>query len=354
MSKDYYKILGIEKGASKDEIKKAFRKKAHEFHPDKATGDEAKFKEINEAYQVLGDEQKRAQYDQYGQTFDGAGPGGAGGFGGFSGGQGFGGFNVNFEDLGDIFGDFFGGGQGGRGRVRGQDIQMDIKLTFKESVFGAEKEIIVNKNNDCERCGATGAEPGTAMKTCDTCSGSGYIIHTRHTMLGAMQSRVVCSTCDGRGEIPEKNCSACNGEGVVYGRKTIRVHIPPGVEDGNRIRVRHHGEAVKNGDAGDLYLRLHITHDPRFERSGENLIVVKNIGFTQAALGDEISVDTVDGKVKLKIPAGTQSGDKLRLKGKGIPYGRSRGDQIVKVVVEIPKKLSRQQRKLVEELNLRK
>lgn len=352
MSKDYYKILGIEKGASKDEIKKAFRKKAHEFHPDKATGDEAKFKEINEAYQVLSDEQKRAQYDQFGQTFNGGAGPGAGGFGGFGGGHGF---NVNFEDLGDIFGDFFGGGgaRGSQARVRGQDIQMDIKLSFKESIFGVEKEISVNKHNDCDRCGGNGAEPGTSMKTCPDCSGSGFTIHTRHTILGAMQSRVTCATCDGSGEIPEQACTACHGAGTIYGRKSIRVNIPPGVEQSNRIRVRNQGEAVKGGDAGDLYLVLHVEHDPRFEKVGENIVVNKKIGFTQAALGDEVQVDTVDGKVKLKIPAGTQSGDKLRLKGKGVPYNRGRGDQIVMVNVETPKKLSRHQKKLLDELDLR-
>jgi molecular chaperone DnaJ len=352
MSKDFYKVLGVEKGASKDEIKKAFRALAHKYHPDKQGGDEAKFKEINEAYQVLSDEQKRAQYDQYGQTFDGGdGPG----FGGFGGGQGFGGFNVNFEDLGDIFGDFFGGGSsnGRRGTYRGRDIQMDIKLTFKESIFGVEKEISVNKQNDCERCGGNGAEPGTTMKTCGTCSGAGYTVHTRHTMFGAMQSKVACEVCDGRGEVPEKVCTDCHGEGTVYGQKTIRVNIPAGVEQGNRIRVRNHGEAVKGGEAGDLYLVLHVTHDPRFERAGDNLIVRKNIGFTQAALGDEVEVDTIEGKVKLKIPAGTQSGDKLRMKQKGVPNSRGRGDQIVMVQVETPKKLSRQQRNLLEELNLK-
>lgn len=348
MPKDYYDILGIEKGASKDEIKKAFRKKAHQYHPDKETGDEAKFKEINEAYQVLSDEKKRAQYDQFGQTFDGAGGFPGGGFGGFGAG------GINIDDLGDIFGDFFGGGFGGsRAQTqRGQDIQVDISLTFKESIFGAEKEIPLTKNNTCDRCGGVGAEPGSSMKTCGTCSGQGFEVRVQRTMLGNMQTRVTCSTCHGTGEVPETPCTNCDGSGVVHGKKTLRVDIPAGVEDGMRIRVREEGEAVQGGQAGDLYLIVHVERSREFERHGSDLFVEAKIGFTQAALGDEIEVPTLDGKAKLKIPAGIQSGEKLRMRGKGVRGSRP-GDQYVVVTVVTPKKLNKKQRKVLEELDLK-
>jgi len=349
MSKDYYSILGVDKSASKEDIKKAFRAKAHEYHPDKG-GDEAKFKEINEAYQILGDEQKRQQYDQFGTTFDGAG--GAGGFGGFSGFQG----GMNFEDLGDLCGDMFGAfGGSGRGprRARGSDILMDIDLTFKEAVFGTEKEISVSKNNTCDRCAGVGAEPGTSLKTCTSCNGQGFTVEMRRSMLGAVQTRVTCAVCNGQGEEPETVCSECHGSGVIHGRKTLRVDIPPGVENGMKIRVRNEGEAIgAAGDPGDLYLQLHVEKDPRFERDGFDLYIEKQIGFSQAALGDEVQVETVDGVVNLKIPSGTQSGDRLRLKGKGIPQGGRRGDQYVLIRVMTPRKLSKKQKQLLEELDL--
>ncbi|MFH1712339.1 MAG: molecular chaperone DnaJ [Patescibacteria group bacterium] len=347
MEKDPYKILGVEKNASKDEIKGAFRKLAHEHHPDKG-GDEAKFKEINAAYQILHDDQKRQQYDQFGQTFDQAG---AGGFGGFNGAQG-----MHFEDLGDIFGEMFGGAfGGGRSRsARGSDIQVDVELSFKESVFGVEKELNISKNNVCERCGSEGAEPGTKLKTCSDCDGQGFKVEVQRTILGAVQRRVTCSICQGRGEEPEKKCSTCDGTGLEYGRKTLRVDIPAGVENGMRIRVRGQGEAIGvAGSTGDLYLIIHISADQRFERVGQDIFCQKKIGFTQAAIGDEVDVDTVDGSVKLKIPAGTQSGDKLRLRGKGVQTSRGRGDQIVVIQVATPKKLSRKQKQILKDLDLR-
>lgn len=346
-------MLGVGKGSSQDEIKRAFRKLAHEYHPDKG-GDEAKFKEINEAYQVLGDEQKRAQYDQFGSgAFDGTGNF-AGGFGG----QGFpGGFDPNmFGDLGDIFGNIFGGGAGGGGgarRAKGSDIAVEVTLGFKESIFGVEKEIALAKNYACDRCGGVGAEPATAMKKCPTCNGQGYTVQAQRTLFGTIQTRVPCATCHGRGEVPEKPCAECKGKGTVHTRKTLRVDIPSGVEDGMQIRVRGQGEARAGGEPGDLYLHIRVQPDVRFAREGEHIYVNKKIGFTQAALGDEVEVDTVDGKVNMKIPPGTQSGDELRLRGKGVPHGRGRGDQIVVVRVVTPSKLSRRERELLEELNLR-
>ncbi len=349
MSKDYYSILGVEKGANKDEIKKAFRKKAHELHPDKQGGDEAKFKEINEAYQVLGDETKRQQYDQYGSTFDGAGgfPGG-----GFGGGQG-----MHFEDLSDLFGGMFGGGGfggGGARQAQGNDIQVDVKLSFKESVFGADKELTVSKNNKCERCAGNGGEPGKGLKKCGDCGGNGVKVIMQRTMFGNVQTRVTCGTCSGNGEIPEVKCTACSGSGLAYGKRTLRVSIPPGVEHGMKMRVRNEGESIgARGANGDLYVRIFVENDPRFERADDDIYSVQKIGFTQAALGDEVETDTVDGKVKLKIPAGIQSGEKLRLRGKGVQTPRGRGDHYVVIEIITPKKLSRAEKRLLEELDLR-
>ncbi len=346
MSKDYYQILGVDKSASQDEIKAAFRKMAHQHHPDKG-GDEGKFKEANAAYQVLGDPQKRQQYDQFGSAaFEG---GGAGGFPG-------GGFNwqgggVDFGDLGDLFGDMFGGGRGQQ--AHGRDLQMDISLTFLESIFGVEKEIVLNKTSDCERCGGNGSEPGSAMKTCGDCSGQGYKTVMQRTIIGTVQTRTNCGTCHGAGEVPEKPCTACSGSGYQSGKRTLRVEVPSGIENGSRIRVRAQGESIGvRGEPGDLYLMVHVANDPRFVREGNNLYTEKKIGFTQAALGDEVDVETVDGPVKLKIPAGTQSGEKLRLRGKGVKTGHGRGDQIVQVQVITPKKLDKNQKRLLEELGL--
>lgn len=352
MAKDYYQTLGVNKSASQDEIKAAFRKLAHQHHPDKPGGDEAKFKEANEAYQVLGDAEKRKKYDQFGSAaFDpSTGSGGGGGFGGFdfSGFQGAGGF----EDLGDIFGQMFGGRQQGRRARRGEDIVIDVELSFHDAVFGVTREVSVSKDSACERCGGIGAEPGSKMKTCDDCGGKGTKTVTQRTILGNMQTRVVCSTCDGNGEIPEKACTTCHGTGLEHKRKTLSINIPAGVDEGMMVRVRGEGEAMKGGQTGDLILRIHVEPDARFERDGDTIYSTAKIGFTQAALGATIEHDTVDGPVELKIPAGTQSGAELRLKGKGVAERGHRGDQIVRVEVMTPTKLSREQKRLLEELDL--
>ncbi|MFZ2682214.1 MAG: molecular chaperone DnaJ [Patescibacteria group bacterium] len=339
MARDFYQTLGVSKTASQAEIKAAFRKLAHEHHPDKG-GEESKFKEINEAYQALSDTDKRARYDQFGSA---EGP------------QGFpGGFDPNaFGDLGDIFGSFFGGG--GRTRTpKGQDVEMEMYLSFKESVFGVAKEVNLNKTNTCARCGGQGAEPGTKLKTCDTCKGKGFTMATQRTILGAVQMRVACQPCDGRGEIPETKCHECQGQGIARGRKTLRVDIPAGVEDGMQMRVRGEGESIgTQGEPGDLYLRLRVSPDQRFVRDGTTIYFKKKIGFTQAALGDTVQVDTVDGLVSMKIPPGTQSGDELRLRGKGVPSNRGRGDQIVSIQVVTPTKLDKHTKQLLEDLKLR-
>ncbi len=351
MSKDYYNILGVERGASQEEIKKAFRKKAHQYHPDKAGGDEAKFKEANEAYQILGDEKKRQTYDQFGSAaFEngGAGTGGfGGGFGGFGGAQG-----INMDDLGDIFGDMFGFGgtrtQSKRQR-RGPDIQVDVELTFEEAVFGTERDITLNRTLRCERCAGLGAEPGTKMNECETCKGSGVIDRVQRTMLGNVRTRAACDACGGDGKVPEQKCSECNGIGVQKKQKTLSVSIPAGVDDGNIIRLRGEGEAGSHGGPeGDLYLRAHVKRSKEFERIGNTIRLTKEIGFTQAALGDTIDVPTVHGDVSLKIPAGTQAGTEFMLRGKGV----AGGDQIVTVHVKTPTKLNREQKKQLKGLDI--
>lgn len=368
MSKDYYKSLGLEKGASADEIKKAFRKKAHEYHPDKKGGDEAKFKEINEAYQILGDEQKRKQYDQYGSDFESQGgfgggmnwddfmratrgQGGQGGFGGQAGG-----FNFNFGgvDLGDIFGDFFGGGGGGQGRTqRGRDVQVDIELEFKEAVFGVEKEIRLMKNNHCDVCTGSGQEPGSKMMQCGECKGKGQVQQVQRTIFGAMQTVVQCYLCHGTGQIPEKSCKHCGGKGVTKSESKYNVKIPEGIHDGATIRLDGKGESGGVGSVpGSLYVVVHIKADKTFTREGDDIHSTIHISFPEAALGTEKEIETLDGKKKIKIPDGTQSKEKIRFKHEGVPHLRSsgRGDHYVEVIVDVPKHLSRSAKKLLEEL----
>lgn len=358
MAKDYYKLLGVEKGASQDEIKKAFRKLAHQYHPDKSTGDEAKFKEANEAYQVLGDEQKRKTYDQFGSSaFDGTGQ--AHGHGQGFGGQGFGGFDFSgfqgsgFEDLSDLFGGMFNGGQSSRGTPQGQTIQVDVELGFHDAVFGLDKEVTVSKMASCERCAGSGGEPGEGTVTCKECDGHGVRVFHQRTMLGTVQSKRSCETCFGTGKIPKKSCTTCHGDGVERKRETLTVTIPPGVEDGATLRLRGRGEAVRGGNPGDLYLRIRVKADKRFQRDGVHILSSLSIGFTQAALGDTVNMETIDGDVEFKIPPGTQSQSVFRLRGKGVPHGRGRGDQLITVTVQTPEHLTKQQKKLLEELDLR-
>lgn len=351
-----YTTLGVDKGASADEIKKAFRKLAHKYHPDKEGGDEAKFKEINEAYQVLSDDQKRAQYDQFG---DAAFNGGAG-FGGF-GGQGFGGFGgaqgVNFDfgdlgDLGDLFGGMFGGGRRRRSN-RGQDIQVDVTLEFAEMVHGAEKELTLRKLDSCDACAGTGAKDAK-VSTCSDCEGQGVKRVVRNTPFGQMAQTVACETCHGRGEKPDIDCSTCQGTGTIKKESTIKVTLPPGIGNGETVRVRGKGEASPfAGEPGDLFLRIFVKEHKEFVRDGYDVRSRITIGFSQAALGDTVHVDTIDGPVKMKVPAGTQSGETLSIKGKGVESGRGRGSQLVTIHVETPTKLSKQQKKLLEELDLR-
>jgi molecular chaperone DnaJ len=343
--KDYYEILGIQKGASDDEIKKAFRKLAIKYHPDKNKGDkeaEEQFKEINEAYQVLTDPQKKAQYDQYGTTdFQG----------GFDGGFDF----SEMGGFGDIFDTFFGGGGfGGRGGnrrkngpERGADIEASINLTFEEAVFGTEKEINVTRRENCETCHGTGAKSGTSPKTCDKCGGTGQVRTQRNTPLGSFVSMSACDKCGGKGTIIENPCHTCHGTGKERKQRKIKVNVPAGVDTGNIIPLRGQGEHGANGGpAGDLYINIRVASHPTFNRKGNDIYIDTHISFGKAVLGVELKVPTVDGDVKYPVPAGTQSGTVFRLKGKGVPRVNSagRGDQYVNVIVDVPKNLNDKQK----------
>lgn len=368
MGKDYYNTLGVSKTASEEEIKQAFRKKAHQCHPDKSGGDEAKFKEINEAYQVLGNKEKRAQYDQFGSTFEQAK--GQGGFSGFEGFRDFSGFaggfqngqgNMDFEDLGDIFsgiGDIFGfsGGRGrAQGKRRGQDLQISVAIEFAEAVFGAEKEISLQKKVVCDHCHGNLAEPGSKIETCAACKGSGRVIRVQRTILGNMQVQVPCGDCGGEGKTYAQKCKKCKGTGVISDKADIKVKIPAGIDDGETIRLSGYGEAGERGAAaGDLYINVSVRGDKRFERTGYDIKSKKFISFGQAVLGAKVDIETIDGIVELKIPAGTQSETIFKLKGRGVNRLRQggRGDHFVEIKVSIPTSISRKQRNLIEELDL--
>jgi molecular chaperone DnaJ len=360
MSKDYYKTLGIDKSASKEDVKKAFRKLAMEHHPDKG-GNAEKFKEVSEAYSVLSDDNKRAQYDSYGS----AGPTGAGGFGGqqYQGGNGFEGFdfsgfqggqNVDF-DLGDIFGDFFGGGYSSassrRSPKKGKDVSVDLELTFSEAVFGVEKTIRLTKNSKCKVCGGTGAKTGTQMQTCPDCSGSGRIRETKRSFLGPIVTEKICDTCGGSGKIPKEKCSNCHGSGIIRNEESFTVQIPADINDGETVRLSGAGETLKGGNPGDLYIKIHVRKDPLFKKEGKNLVTELNIKLTDAILGAKYSLKTLDGEIELKVPEGAEFGQILRLRGKGVPTSADkRGDLLVKLNIKIPSRLSGKAKKIIEDL----
>lgn len=359
MSKrDYYEVLGVSKSASEDEIKKAFRRLAVKYHPDKEGGDEEKFKEANEAYDVLKDAQKRQRYDQFGH----AGVGGASGGGGNSGNpfEGFGGFggqSANFDfggGFGDIFDQFFGGGGSSRqrGPKKGRDVEVQLQLTFEEAIFGLEHDLTLDLDDTCAHCKGTTVEPGHSMKTCPTCKGAGQQTRVMNTMFGAIQQAVQCETCHGAGKIPEKVCTVCRGTGTQRKKQTIKVKIPAGIDDGATIRLSGHGEAIGGGEKGDLYIHIRVKAHKKFTREGDIVLSLEHISMVEAALGTEIDVDTVDGKVRMKVPAGTQSGTDFKLSGHGVPSLRNRekrGPHIVGIIVDVPTKLNRKQKKILEE-----
>ncbi|HEY5152761.1 MAG TPA: molecular chaperone DnaJ [Candidatus Saccharimonadales bacterium] len=349
--RDYYEVLGVGKDASPDEIKKAFRRAAVEHHPDRG-GDEAKFKELNEAYEVLKDNDKRKRYDQFGH----AGVGGAAGnpYASGFGGQGQ---NINFDfgdlGLGDIFSSFFGGGgqQQQQRQARGRDVETGVEITFEQAVFGTEVDLNLNLEDTCEHCKGSTVEPGYELKTCDQCKGSGQVVSVTRTIFGNIQQASVCPKCRGRGKIPEKVCSVCRGKGTQPKRQTVQLKIPAGVDDGATIRLREHGEAIANGPKGDLYVNIRVKSHKKFTREGDLILSEEHIGMVEAALGTEIDVETVDGPVRMKVPAGTQSGSDFKLSNHGVPHlrGNSRGAHIVTIIVDTPTKLSRQQRQLLEQ-----
>lgn len=344
--KNYYDILGITKSASEEEVKKAFRSLAHKYHPDKKGGDEAKFKEVSEAYAVLSDKKKRAEYDAYGKTFTSGGQG----FGGFD----FSGFQGGFDqqnvefDLGDIFGDFFGGG--GRRARRGRDISIDLEIQFRDAIFGTERRVLISKMGVCDTCDGSGAKKGTAMMTCVSCNGKGQIHETRNSFFGSFTSARSCPKCAGRGQIPKEPCTVCRGEGIHKKEEEVRVTIPSGVENGEMIRMPGKGEAIPGAPAGDLYVKLHVKADKLFTKDGNNLVTVLPIKLTDALLGGEYTINALDGEVRVDVPAGVAPSAYLRVAGKGVPSRGGRGDLLVRVHIELPKKLSREQKRLIEQL----
>lgn len=351
--RDYYEILGIGKDASADEIKKAFRRSAVEHHPDRG-GNEAKFKELNEAYEVLKDADKRKRYDQFGH----AGVGGNGGAGDPFGGAYAQGQNVNFDfgdlGLGDIFGSFFGGGgqQRQQRQTRGRDVEAGIEISFEQAVFGTEVDLSLSLEDNCEHCKGTTVEPGHELKTCDQCKGSGQVVTMTRTIFGNIQQASLCPKCHGKGKIPEKVCSVCRGKGTKDSKQTIQLKVPAGIDDGATIRLREHGEAIANGPKGDLYVNIRVKPHKHFTREGDLILSEEHVGMIDAALGTEIDVDTVDGPIRMKVPAGTQPGSDFKLSNHGVPHlkGGSRGAHIVTIWVDTPTKLSRKQKQLLEEL----
>lgn len=357
-TKDYYNVLGVDKGASKDEIKKAFYKLAAKYHPDKKGGDEAKFKEINEAYQTLSDEKKRKEYDTYGQTFNGAGPQG-GGFGGFGGGfnqSDFADMQFDFGDLGDIFGDMFGGQGGfggGRGQKRGRDISLEIDVPFTEAVFGTERNVLLSKVSTCKTCSGSGAKVGTKKKTCTTCNGQGKVHDVKRTFMGNFQTVRTCDICHGVGQIPEEKCHDCKGHGVVNSREEVNIAIPAGMGNGEMIRMSQMGEAISGGISGDLYVKINVTPHKFWKREGNDLVITHEIKLTDALLGVKHTIDGLDGKIDIDVPSGAETGEILRVKGRGVPHVHDkgkRGDVLVKLKIHMPKKLSKKAMALVEGL----
>lgn len=351
--RDYYEVLGVSRGASEDEIKKAYKKMARKYHPDLNPGDktaEEKFKEVNEAYEVLSDADKKARYDQYGHA--GVDPNfGAGGFGG-----GFDG-SFDFGDLGDIFGSFFGGGFGGGRRTnpnapqRGESIRMSIAISFEEAAFGCEKAVTVEPYETCDTCHGNGCAPGTSPEVCPDCHGTGTVQVRRQTPMGVFATSSPCPKCGGKGRIIHQPCKDCRGSGMVRKKKTIQASIPAGIDNGQTISIRGQGNAGKNGGpAGDLLITITVRPHELFRREGTSVLCEAPITFTQAVLGAELEIPTIDGKVKYTLPEGTQSGTTFRLKGKGIPSinGRGRGDQYVTVYIETPKNLNKEQKEALK------
>lgn len=352
--RDYYEVLGVSKTADDAEIKKAYRVLAKKYHPDMNPGDaeaEKKFKEASEAYAILSDPEKRRQYDQFGHAaFEG---GGAGGFGGFD-------FNsADFSDIfGDIFGDFFGGGRrrgAGNGPMKGANIRTSVRITFEEAVFGVEKEIELTLKDECKTCHGTGAKPGTNPETCTKCGGKGQVVFTQQSFFGTVRNVQTCPECNGTGKVIKEKCVDCHGTGYIASRKKIKVTIPAGIDNGQSVRIRDKGEPGTNGGPrGDLLVEVIVARHPLFQRQDYNIFSTVSISYALAALGGDVLVDTVDGKVIYEVKPGTQTDTKVRLKGKGVPSLRNkevRGDQYVTLVVKTPEKLSNEAKELLRQFD---
>ncbi|MES2315333.1 MAG: molecular chaperone DnaJ [Patescibacteria group bacterium] len=359
MNKDYYNILGVNKGASKDEIKKAFYKLAHKYHPDKKDGNESKFKEVNEAYQVLSDESKRSKYDQYGSGYESGFSGGGFSGGNASGFEGFdfsgfqnGGAEFDFGNLNDIFSDFFTGGMGGRAQARrGRDISTEIAIPFADAIFGINRKILITKTSTCLTCKGSGAKEGSKMETCKHCNGQGTIREMKRSFLGNITSTKVCEDCHGTGEVPHELCDKCKGKGVLRREEEISIVIPAGIRDGEMIRMSGMGEAVSHGTAGDLYIKINVAPHPLFKRDGNDLVMNLNLKLSDAMLGTKYPIETLDGNIEVTIPEGVSINEVLRVRGKGVPTGKNkRGDLLIKLNIKLPNKLSRKSRELIEEL----
>lgn len=365
---DYYQILGVPKNASPEDIKKAFHRLAHKYHPHKG-GDEKKFKEINEAYQVLSNKEKRAQYDQYGRVFEGSMPNGGPGFGqdfGFNwawgktpGGSDGDGPDLEFDlgDIGDIFEDFLGfKGTGAKKQnlKKGKDIRVDIEITLEDVLKGITKEITLYRQVTCERCSGLGAEPGSEIKECFSCRGTGQVQQVRKTFLGSFTQWAICPECGGEGVKPEKPCNVCKGEGRLDGEKSVKIFVPKGVDSNQIIKISGEGNAGKRGgESGDLYARILVKKHPIFDRRGDDIYISEEITYSQAALGDKIEVPTLsDREIILDIPVGTESGKVLKISGKGIPHfsGYGRGSMYVELIINTPRKLSKEQKELLKKL----
>lgn len=345
--KDYYKILGIEKSASKDEIKKAYHKLAHQYHPDKKGGNEQKFKEVNEAYQILSNDEKRKQYDQFGQAGMGGGPGGWD----FSNFRGF-----EDVDMSDVFETFFGGNRGGFGfgggsQRRGRDISIDIEISFQEAVFGTERRVLIRKHAPCDECRGTGAEKDSTEITCTKCHGAGTIRDTKKSIFGSYTHVVECSQCRGTGKVAQKKCKVCRGEQVVPKNEEIHIVVPPGIENGEVIRIAGKGEAARSADTGDLYVKVRVLPHPTFRRAKNDLFMRLELPLSEAMLGGSRPIDTLDGSISIKIPQGVHDGEILKVRAKGVPReDGTRGDLLIETKIKMPKKLTPRLKELIEEL----
>ena len=350
--RDYYEVLGVDKKASKDDIKKAFHKLAHKLHPDKSGGDADKFKEVSEAYSILSDDKKRAEFDSYGRTFsDGSAGPGAGGFAG--GNFDFSQFQDAFQnggfDFGDIFGDVFGGGA--TRTHRGRDISIDLEVSFKESIFGTKRTVLLAKVAECDTCHGSGGAPGTKIETCKHCNGKGSVRESSQSFFGTISMVQPCRQCHGTGKVPQEKCPTCRGEGVYRKQEEVEISVPAGIDGGEMVRLSGLGEAVAGGPSGDLYVKIHVQNDSRFVKDGPNLITELSVKLSDALLGAEYKVATLDGDMPLGIPQGVTHGELLHVTGKGVPTARGkRGDLFVKVKITLPQKLSKSAKALVEKL----